>query len=219
MIATAAAAAFCALVVASPASAHDQLVASDPAADSAVDTLPAEMTLVYSGELIDAGDGNAVEVIAPSGDDVAGDISLDGTDVTVPLEGGEAGDYTVTWRVVSSDGHPVDGTFGFSVENGAPQDDQEAQDGLASDDAEQQAQDEEGDAAETAPEPSAAAPDDDAAADAESPFPSAAPWIIIGIVALAGGGAVVALLVGRTRRLGGDGPSSDRDPSSGPDGR
>ena len=28
------------------------------------------------------------------------------------------GDYTVTWRVVSSDGHPIEGTFGFTAKSG-----------------------------------------------------------------------------------------------------
>jgi methionine-rich copper-binding protein CopC len=30
----------------------------------------------------------------------------------------QAGDYRVEWRALSSDGHPVDGAFGFSISSG-----------------------------------------------------------------------------------------------------
>ena len=43
-----------------------------------------------------------------------------GTTVTQPLAGGlPAGAYTVEWRVTSADGHPLSGTFGFTVAQGA----------------------------------------------------------------------------------------------------
>ena len=122
------------LALAAPASAHDQLVASDPAADSAIDTLPEQLTLVYSGELIDAEDGTVVQVLSPSGEDVAGEATIDGTDVDVSLTDGGAGDYEVTWRVVSNDGHPIDGSFGFSVSGGAGADDADRTDAADSTD-------------------------------------------------------------------------------------
>ena len=48
------------LLVASPASAHDELVSSDPAADAALEALPAQLTLTFSGEL--ATDPGATEL-------------------------------------------------------------------------------------------------------------------------------------------------------------
>jgi copper resistance protein C len=34
--------------------------------------------------------------------------------------GGPAGQYTVAWRVVSSDSHPIEGTFAFTAASAAP---------------------------------------------------------------------------------------------------
>lgn len=189
------------LVVATPASAHDYLVSSDPAADSAVETLPEQLVLVYSAELLDVGDGTAVEVEAPSGASVTdGAPVLDGTDVTVPLaEGTEAGEYTVTWRVVSSDGHPIDGVFGFTVENAVPLEEETSAPTPTptespSPDAEEPSTD---DAEDQGPDPEPA----DGETDTEGTS-SLLPWILAGTALLI---AVVALVVAlMARRRGGD---------------
>jgi methionine-rich copper-binding protein CopC len=100
--------------VASPAFAHDELVASDPAADSTVAELPAELTLTFSGVLIDEAGVNAVSATDAAGTELAdGTPQLDGTQVTQPLSGDSQGTITVRWRVVSSDGHPVSGEYSF----------------------------------------------------------------------------------------------------------
>ncbi|MGO1768828.1 MAG: copper resistance CopC family protein [Microbacterium sp.] len=197
------------LAVAAPASAHDRLVSSDPAAEATVAELPDEFTLVYSGELIDADDGTAVEVRSPSGDDVASDAPVvDGTDVTVPVDDpGEAGVYTVTWRVVSNDGHPIDGTFEFTSEG-------------ASDDAAGEGSSEES--------PSASPSDGDGSAsggdeptDSESAAPAPAEdeagvspvWILVGVGALVVVAGVVVAAVVVSRR----GSGSDDDERDDPD--
>ncbi len=41
--------------------------------------------------------------------------TVSGTVVTQALAGSASGAVTVVWRVVSSDGHPIDGTFSFTV--------------------------------------------------------------------------------------------------------
>ena len=40
---------------------------------------------------------------------------VEGTVVTQPLSGAASGLVTVLWKVVSSDGHPISGEFGFTV--------------------------------------------------------------------------------------------------------
>ncbi|WP_307357296.1 copper resistance CopC family protein [Microbacterium murale] len=103
-----------------PAAAHDSLVDSDPAADSTVETLPTELTLTFSAALI-GGDGSTEVVVTDAeGNDVAdGEPTLDGAMVVQPLVSeAPAGDYHVIWKVVSSDGHPTSGEFGFSVSTG-----------------------------------------------------------------------------------------------------
>lgn len=101
------------------ASAHDSLLASSPEADSTVDTLPAELTLTFSAKLIDETGATEVVVTDPSGNSVAeGVATVEGAIVTQQLAPeAPAGAYRVIWKVVSSDGHPTSGEFGFSVAN------------------------------------------------------------------------------------------------------
>jgi hypothetical protein len=58
-----------------------------------------------------------VTVVGPGGSAIStGDVSV--TDNTVVAGVGPptvAGDYTVAWRVVSDDGHPVDGQFTYTL--------------------------------------------------------------------------------------------------------
>ncbi|QLD12839.1 copper resistance CopC family protein [Microbacterium oleivorans] len=103
-----------ATAAASPAFAHDELVASDPAADSTVAELPDELTLTFSGVLIDETGVNAISATDAAGAELAeGTPQLDGTRITQPLVGDSQGTITVRWRVVSSDGHPVSGEYSF----------------------------------------------------------------------------------------------------------
>lgn len=111
------------LLPTTPASAHDDLVSSDPAAGSTVQTLPEEMTLTFSAALIPSDGGTAVVVTDADGNDVAdGAPEIDGAVLIQPLDpdAATAGEYTVIWQVVSSDGHPTDGEFAFTVSEAAP---------------------------------------------------------------------------------------------------
>ncbi|KJL22625.1 copper resistance CopC family protein [Microbacterium foliorum] len=99
------------------ASAHDSLVASSPEADGTVETLPTELTLTFSADLIAGGNATEVVVTDPSGASVtSGAAAVSGATVTQPLTGeGPAGGYHVIWRVVSSDGHATSEEFDFTV--------------------------------------------------------------------------------------------------------
>lgn len=118
-IAAVAVATVAALAVAAPASAHDTIVSSTPAADSQLTAAPTEVVLTFSNTLLslDENSGTAMTVIDESGEDwVAGPPAVAADTVTVPLaEGMPGGAYTVTWQVVSSDGHPTSGEYGFSL--------------------------------------------------------------------------------------------------------
>ncbi|GAA3623270.1 hypothetical protein GCM10022200_01860 [Microbacterium awajiense] len=124
LVAVLAAALFAAVALvlpASPAFAHDELIGSSPAADSTVDALPSELTLTFSG-LISTEDGaSEVQVTDAAGTSLtAGDLSVQDTVLTQPLEGTASGAVTVLWKVVSSDGHPISGEFEFTVDAPAP---------------------------------------------------------------------------------------------------
>lgn len=111
-----------ATVATAPAHAHDELLTTNPAADSALAEAPGELELTYSGELMEVTGANQVRVTNAAGQSVTeGEPEVDGKTVTQELTtGGSADDtYTVTWRVVSSDGHPIQGTFTYTVGEGA----------------------------------------------------------------------------------------------------
>ena len=107
------------LAVAAPASAHDELVSSTPAFDAQLTTAPEQVVLTFSDNLLEleGNNGTAMTVVDESGTDwVAGDPVISADTVTVPLKSGMPnGSFTVTWQVVSSDGHPTSGEYAFSL--------------------------------------------------------------------------------------------------------
>jgi methionine-rich copper-binding protein CopC len=101
-------------VVAVPtvAQAHDVLERTTPADGTTVDRLPGAVVLTFSEKPLDI--GTQVVVTGPSGNVASGSPTIDGRDVTQALAPtAPAGDYTVTYRVTSDDGHPVSGSFSF----------------------------------------------------------------------------------------------------------
>nr|WP_279536282.1 copper resistance protein CopC [Nocardioides ochotonae] len=106
------------LATALPASAHAALVSSDPADASSVETLPDEVTLEFNESIADPA---YVVVTAPDGVRVnSGDAAVAGPQVTQALDAQglalPAGTYTLAYRVVSADGHPISGEQTFEVE-------------------------------------------------------------------------------------------------------
>lgn len=98
-----------------PALAHDKLVSSSPKDGTALDAPPSEVVLTYN-EAVQTSFANVV-VAGPGGTNIAaGKPQVAGNKVTQPVKS-EApnGTYTVSWRVVSSDGHPIDGSFTYSI--------------------------------------------------------------------------------------------------------
>jgi copper transport protein len=104
---------------ASPASAHAQLVATDPVAGEVLADAPERVTVTFNervNALPDAvrvydGDGSRVD---------AGALDVADGGKALRLELPELGDggYVVTWRVVSVDGHPITGGVSWRVGDG-----------------------------------------------------------------------------------------------------
>ena len=180
------------MLAAAPASAHDELVSTDPAAGSTVEALHAQLTLTFSGELVTDAGATELQVTDAGGTSLGdGDPEVEGTSVTQALTGAASGPITVLWKVVSSDGHPISGQYAFTVTAPAT-------------------------ATPTAtetPDPTASATPGDTPSAAPTETPTVAPepvdsgsaalpWIIGGLLLLAAvGGAVGYLLVSRARRL------------------
>jgi len=103
------------------ASAHTEILSSDPAAGSSVATWPTEISLTFNEELqsIGAEKSNFVVVNNAVGDQIsADDEKLSGSTIKVSLDPNTVqGPVLVYYRVVSADGHPVEGeyTFNFGV--------------------------------------------------------------------------------------------------------
>lgn len=107
------------LVVPAPAFAHDALEGSAPASGATVATAPDEVRLDFGEPPL--GIGAEVRV-----SDRSGTSWSDGAPTAVDRSvhqklqaGAPTGGYTVVWRVVSSDSHPIEGTFGFTVTSGS----------------------------------------------------------------------------------------------------
>ncbi|MCR2827511.1 copper resistance CopC family protein [Microbacterium sp. zg.Y909] len=108
------------LAAAGPASAHDELSSSSPAADERLETAPASVSLEFTADVMQVG---ALVMIADAdgGDWAAGEPVVEYSTVTVPVEEGmPEGGYEVRWRVVSSDGHPISGVIPFTVGDAEP---------------------------------------------------------------------------------------------------
>jgi copper transport protein len=99
------------------AEAHAELMSTEPAAGEHLATAPDQVVLHFS-EAVNLGD-DLVRVLDSEGDEVdAGDpVHLNGerSSVALPLPSLDDGGYVVSWRVISSDGHPVGGAFTFRV--------------------------------------------------------------------------------------------------------
>ena len=104
------------VTMASPALAHDALIASNPADGAALSEAPAQLVLTYNAEI--ASIGAEVAITAPDGASaLGGDLTIAGTEVTVPLAPDLAnGAYAIAWRVTSSDGHPISGELAFTLD-------------------------------------------------------------------------------------------------------
>ncbi|UKA56723.1 copper resistance protein CopC (plasmid) [Arthrobacter sp. FW305-BF8] len=105
-------------VVAAPAMAHDSLSSTAPAQDSVITAAPATVSLTLSEPPINS-ESLSLSVITVKdggGKTVSnGKVTVDGPRLSTAVATGSPGKHTVLWRAVSSDGHPIEGTFSFTV--------------------------------------------------------------------------------------------------------
>ncbi|GLI30501.1 MULTISPECIES: copper resistance CopC family protein [Brachybacterium] len=179
------------LALGAPAQAHDTLLESDPADGATLESSPEAITLTFSADVLEV--SPLVRITDENGEQLAEITpSIDGPVATATLEEPlPAGTSTVQWRVVSSDGHPIEGTFEVAVE----------QDAAAEETTEAPAE-ESSPAEESAPAETAAPAEEGEQATAEAAEEesgsSMTPLLIVfGVVVV---GAVVAVLLIMRRR-------------------
>jgi methionine-rich copper-binding protein CopC len=96
-----------------PAWAHDDLTASQPKSGATLQTAPKEITLTFAepvnARFVKVGvarDGKNMPVAKPA---------VTGAVVHQVLDGAAPGAYAVSYRIVSTDGHPVTGSLRFTL--------------------------------------------------------------------------------------------------------
>lgn len=98
------------------ASAHDELTSTTPKNGATVTSAPSSLELTFAEKPLAV--GNQISVKAPNGSTSKATPKVDGSTVSAPFAGHGDGAYTVTWRVVSSDGHPISGSYAFTLKGG-----------------------------------------------------------------------------------------------------
>ncbi|HZS20735.1 MAG TPA: copper resistance protein CopC [Pseudonocardiaceae bacterium] len=111
------------LVGTGSAAAHAALLATEPGQGAVVTTMPATVSLTFSEPVVVALAG--VQVFGPDGARVDdGHATHLGGAATVGVRvvshQSPQGTYTVSWRVISADSHPVAGAFTFSIGHPSP---------------------------------------------------------------------------------------------------
>ena len=110
------------LPIPTAASAHDELVDQSPQSGQVLEAGVIEIELTFSSDLLALAGGSGSEIIVLDSDGtpmnngcsvVSANVALAKADIDQP------GKYQVGWRAVSSDGHPISGTFEFEVVNTA----------------------------------------------------------------------------------------------------
>jgi methionine-rich copper-binding protein CopC len=109
-----------ALVSSLPANAHDEVVSQSPAQGEVVEAGQIEIRVQFSDTPIslEDGSGNEISVTLPDGSQLySGCFPTESSFGVLPVDLDQAGTHRVSWRVVSSDGHPISSEFSFEVEN------------------------------------------------------------------------------------------------------
>lgn len=100
------------LSIPSPALAHNSLVEAQPAKDATLEEAPAEVRLRFLATLDKK---TTLTVTDATGGSVIGAVTIDGKVISAPFTATGSGKYTVTYALISADGHPVDSSYGFTV--------------------------------------------------------------------------------------------------------
>ena len=112
------------LGLAGPAFAHNVLVGSDPKDGTSLEVGPSTVSLTFDLP-IQQGDFDVITVNGPANTRwEAGPAKVDSNVISAPVRPlGAAGVYTVGFRILSADGHPVSGSVKFTLTkagNGTP---------------------------------------------------------------------------------------------------
>lgn len=182
------------VLMAPTGSAHADLQVSTPEDGESLEVAPEEIRLTFSEELFE-------ELVEISILDAAGDLYSTikveqtpppGTDVIFPWPPQTPpGEYSIAYRVVSADGHPVTGTISFSYAATTPE--------PSSSDSTPSAQSSTPASSPTASAPSAS-PTKESSTSSSTDSSSGTPLVVLGVVLLLGVIAASAIIVRARQR-------------------
>lgn len=103
------------MVPTAAAQAHDQIETTSPTDGSTVQVMPEKIGLTFNHTPIEI--GSEILINDDAGTNWAqGPVGIVDSNVSQGVKSGApAGHYTVEWRIVSSDSHPIEGTFSFTT--------------------------------------------------------------------------------------------------------
>jgi len=108
-----------ALVSSPTSSAHGEIVGAFPEQFTNATPIPTQVWIEFDGQLqtLDGQAINTIDVVDSTGLTVSyGDPVITGSKITTKLSGQSApGVFTVNYRIVSEDGHPVEGSYTFNA--------------------------------------------------------------------------------------------------------
>ena len=177
-------------VLVSPAQAHSELVSTSPEDGAILDAPPTTVSFTFNEDLLP----DFVRFIATDPSGQTGDVpvsSVEGPTATIawPADA-PGGQWTVSYRVVSQDGHPIEGGITFSYDGPAP---------TSSGPLPTSASPDPTTAAPTSAEPTSATPSPSVSPAADTSSGGLSGWAIAGlaVAVIAVVGVVLALVVRR----------------------
>lgn len=187
------------VLMAPTGSAHADLQVSTPEDGESLEVAPEEIRLTFSEELFE-------ELVEISILDAAGDLYSTieveqtpppGTDVIFPWPPqAPPGEYSIAYRVVSADGHPLTGTISFSYATTAPE---PSAPEPTSSDSTPSAESSTPASSPTASAPSAS-PTNESSTSSSTDSSSGTPLVVLGVVLLLGVIAASAIIVRARQR-------------------
>ena len=183
-----------ALAPVTAAAAHDYLVDADPGAGSTVTTSVNKVTLTFSDVVLALGNDGSSSILQVTDADgrhyETACAVTQGRSVIAPVALGGAGTYTVTFQIVSSDGHTVSDDYAFDYRPPADAEPATGTERSVCAAAQQQSS-----------APTAAAGEDDAAASREAGEAAIGTVLtVVGIIfALVVAGVIAALILARKK--------------------
>lgn len=103
------------IAVTAPASAHTDLITTNPTDGKTLSAPPSEVSMRFGEDLLSGGE--RLVAISPDGQKIPLDASVQGPEVSAAWPAAQsAGTYAVAYRVVAEDGHPLEGRISFTIE-------------------------------------------------------------------------------------------------------